>query len=172
MQAFFRKSTHHIIRAYALLFSFLSHFTTKRSTVKSTYSTHVPLIKKQIKILLKDGLTEMIRYIKLFHAYIHFFLHHWTWYHMYGVVCNHVPNSISLNFEIVLLKINFFNVFGSLWCADVKNNFFFKKKHYFDAFPCKKHFEKKLLPHPQTPPITICTTSILSTLIYILSQNI
>jgi hypothetical protein len=58
MQAFFRKSTHHIIRAYALLFSFLSHFTTKRSTVKSTYSTHVPLIKKQIKILLKDGLTR------------------------------------------------------------------------------------------------------------------
>jgi len=123
MQAFFRKTTHHIIRAYALLFSFLSHFTTKRSTVKSSYSTHVPLIKKQIQILLKDGLTEMIRYIKLFHAYIHFFLHHWTWYHMYGVVCNHVPNSISLNFEIVLLKINFFNVFGSLWCADVKNKF-------------------------------------------------
>jgi hypothetical protein len=26
------------------------------------------------------------------------------------------------------------------------------KKHYFSAFPSKKHFEKKLLPHFQTPP--------------------
>jgi len=37
-------------------------------------------------------------------------------------------------------------VFLDCFDIDVKN-----KKNYFDAFPNKKHFEKQLLPHFQTP---------------------
>jgi hypothetical protein len=38
------------------------------------------------------------------------------------------------------------------WCADVKNKFKKIKKHDFDVFPSKKHFEKQLLPHFQIGP--------------------
>jgi hypothetical protein len=171
MQTFFRKSTHHIIRAYALLFSFLSHFTTKRSTVKSTYSTHVPLIKKQIKILLKDGLT---RWSDISSYSMLIFIFSFTI--ELDIICmGSFVTTFQTAFHLILklfcLKLIFLMFLDRFDVLMSKINFK-KKKHYFDAFLSKKHFEKKLLPHPQTPPITICTTSILSTLIYILSQNI
>jgi len=52
----------------------------------------------------------------------------------------------------ILLKIlNFFFMFLDLFDVLVsKINFLKKKKHYFDAFPSKKHFEQQHLPQSQT----------------------
>jgi hypothetical protein len=50
-----------------------------------------------------------------------------------------------------LLKINFFNVFGSLWCADVKNNFFLKKNIILMHFHAKSTLKRNCyhtLKHP------------------------
>jgi hypothetical protein len=54
-------------------------------------------------------------------------------------------NRVSLNFNLFLFKINFFNVFRLFSCADIKNNYF-KKINYFDVFLNEKHFEPQPIP--------------------------
>ena len=43
-----------------------------------------------------------------------------------------------------------FVLFGSFWCADIKNNFLKMKKHHWHVFRHEKLFEKHPQPHWQT----------------------
>jgi hypothetical protein len=68
---------------------------------------------------------------------------------MHESVWNRRPARVFKKFNFFLLKINFFYVLDR-FDALISKIVFKNKKHHFDAFWHKKHFEKQSQPHFQT----------------------
>ena len=72
-----------------------------------------------------------------------YFINHGKHMYIQNMFGNTMQTSFPQILNFIFAKKYFFYVFRSFWCADIKNNFYFKK--YFNIFLNKKYFKPQSL---------------------------